>query len=259
MTVFKPHDGPVLPLPLPAAAAARARTVAAPRAACSACCPGIIGSLQANEALKLLLGDRRAARRPAAALRRARHDVRRGRAPARPRLPGLRRDPTITEYIDYVEFCAGAARCTSMTHGPHPARRSAPRSAARAGRGRRARPCASVLDDLVDGFPALGAQIFDDGEIAPFVNVYLDGEDVRTLDGLDTPVAPARRVILLPAMAGGATPRAPLPVVRRCSSSSARRRSSSCRGSRPSRACRSTRSSRGRTRPARSRTASRRR
>ena len=74
-----------------------------------------------------------------------------------------------------------------------------------------------MLEDLVDRYPALGAQIFSDGEIATFVNVYLGGEDVRTLDGLETPVAPGQTVILLPAMAGGATPPRSLPVVRRCS------------------------------------------
>jgi cysteine synthase B len=61
-----------------------------------------------------------------------------------------------------------------------------------------------VIDDLVERHPALGPQILADGGIAPFVNVYLGGEDVRTLDGLDTPVAPGATVILLPAMAGGA-------------------------------------------------------
>jgi cysteine synthase/molybdopterin converting factor small subunit len=64
----------------------------------------------------------------------------------------------------------------------------------------------AVLESLVEAYPALGSQIFSDGEIATFVNVYLGGEDVRTLDGLDTAVAPGQTVILLPAMAGGATP-----------------------------------------------------
>jgi molybdopterin converting factor small subunit len=59
-----------------------------------------------------------------------------------------------------------------------------------------------VLDDLVARYPALGAQLFADGDVAPFVNVYLGGEDVRTLDGLDTAVG-TETVILLPAMAGG--------------------------------------------------------
>jgi cysteine synthase B len=61
----------------------------------------------------------------------------------------------------------------------------------------------AVLEDLVDRYPALGAQIFANGDIAEFVNVYLGGEDVRTLDGLDTSVAPGGTLILLPAMAGG--------------------------------------------------------
>jgi cysteine synthase B len=61
----------------------------------------------------------------------------------------------------------------------------------------------AVLDDVAARYPALGAHLFDDGEIAPFVNVYLGGEDVRTLEGLDTPVDAGSTVILLPAMAGG--------------------------------------------------------
>ena len=60
-----------------------------------------------------------------------------------------------------------------------------------------------VIDDLVERFPALGAQLLQDGELASFVNVYLGGEDVRTRDGLDTPVADEDQMILLPAMAGG--------------------------------------------------------
>ena len=60
-----------------------------------------------------------------------------------------------------------------------------------------------LLRDLSTRFPGLSGQIWDDGDIAPFVNVYLEGEDVRTLDGLDTPVGDGATVILLPAMAGG--------------------------------------------------------
>lgn len=60
-----------------------------------------------------------------------------------------------------------------------------------------------LLDDLMSRFPALRAQLVRDGGLASFVNVYVGGEDVRTLDGLDTPVAPGQTVILLPAMAGG--------------------------------------------------------
>lgn len=63
-----------------------------------------------------------------------------------------------------------------------------------------------VLDDLAVRYPGLGAQVLADGDIAPFVNVYLNNEDVRTLQGLDTPVTDGAMVILLPAMAGGQVP-----------------------------------------------------
>ena len=61
-----------------------------------------------------------------------------------------------------------------------------------------------LLDDLMSRFPGLRLQLVDDDEIAPFVNVYVEGEDVRTLDGLETEVQDGSTVILLPAMAGGA-------------------------------------------------------
>lgn len=60
-----------------------------------------------------------------------------------------------------------------------------------------------LLDDLLARFPTLRHQLVEDDELAPFVNVYVEGEDVRTLDGLDTPVREGSTVILLPAMAGG--------------------------------------------------------
>jgi molybdopterin converting factor small subunit len=60
-----------------------------------------------------------------------------------------------------------------------------------------------LLDNLRANLPQLGDKIYDGDQIAPFVNVYLDGEDVRTLDGVDTPVKDGSTLILLPAMAGG--------------------------------------------------------
>ena len=60
-----------------------------------------------------------------------------------------------------------------------------------------------LLQDLMSRFPGLRPQLVDGTEIAPFVNVYVEGEDVRTLDGLDTSVDQGSTVILLPAMAGG--------------------------------------------------------
>jgi molybdopterin synthase sulfur carrier subunit len=53
-----------------------------------------------------------------------------------------------------------------------------------------------LLEDLTNRFPELEQQL-------PFANVYVEGEDVRTLNGLETEVKPGSTVILLPAMAGG--------------------------------------------------------
>ena len=63
-----------------------------------------------------------------------------------------------------------------------------------------ARSCAS----LADQHPDTEGQLFgEDGELNRFVNVYLNDEDVRVLDGLDTPVSERDTVVILPAMAGG--------------------------------------------------------
>ncbi|MBV8079579.1 MAG: MoaD/ThiS family protein [Actinobacteria bacterium] len=60
-----------------------------------------------------------------------------------------------------------------------------------------------LLEDLSSRLPQLGERIYDGEQIRPFVNVYVDGEDVRTLGGLDVPVRDDSTVVLLPAMAGG--------------------------------------------------------
>ena len=60
-----------------------------------------------------------------------------------------------------------------------------------------------LLDDLMSRFPALRHQLVEDDDLAPFVNVYVEGEDVRMREGLDTEVRHGSTVILLPAMAGG--------------------------------------------------------
>ena len=62
-----------------------------------------------------------------------------------------------------------------------------------------------VLEDVATRYPAVRANLFEQGDLSPFVNVYVGRDDVRTLEGLDTPVG-ASSVILLPAMAGGAWP-----------------------------------------------------
>jgi sulfur-carrier protein len=60
-----------------------------------------------------------------------------------------------------------------------------------------------VLDDLFVRHPALQERVTADGALSEFVNVYVNGRDVRYGAGLDTAVGPEDQVILLPAMAGG--------------------------------------------------------
>jgi molybdopterin synthase sulfur carrier subunit len=62
-----------------------------------------------------------------------------------------------------------------------------------------------VLRSLADQHPATESQLFsEDGELNRYVNVYLNDEDVRVLDGLDTDVSEGDTVVILPAVAGGA-------------------------------------------------------
>jgi sulfur-carrier protein len=62
-----------------------------------------------------------------------------------------------------------------------------------------------LLEGLVAAHPALRDQLFtSDGELNRFVNVYIDGQDVRYLGGTATPVDPRDEMVILPAMAGGA-------------------------------------------------------
>ena len=62
-----------------------------------------------------------------------------------------------------------------------------------------------ILRTLVEEHPSTGAQLFGaDGELNRYVNVYLNDEDVRVLEGLDTAVGTSDTLVILPAMAGGA-------------------------------------------------------
>ncbi len=60
-----------------------------------------------------------------------------------------------------------------------------------------------VLDSLYARFGELRSRIAEDGGLRRFVNVYVDGEDIRFLDGLDTQVKDGDEVTILPAVAGG--------------------------------------------------------
>ena len=60
-----------------------------------------------------------------------------------------------------------------------------------------------VLDALYERYGELRSRIAEDGGLRRFVNVYVGGEDIRFLDGLDTPVPDGAELTVLPAVAGG--------------------------------------------------------
>ena len=61
-----------------------------------------------------------------------------------------------------------------------------------------------VLRALTTDHPATAEQLFgEDGDLNRYVNVYLNDEDVRVLDGLETSVGEGDTLVILPAMAGG--------------------------------------------------------
>jgi molybdopterin synthase sulfur carrier subunit len=62
-----------------------------------------------------------------------------------------------------------------------------------------------VLRSVAEHHPGTRSQLFaDGGELNRYVNVYLNDEDVRVLEGLETEVSDSDTVVILPAMAGGA-------------------------------------------------------
>src|SRR5439155_4664576 len=120
-------------------------------------------------------------------------------AAPRPRLPGLRRDPH-DHGLRRLRGVLPRRRALSVVRIP-PTLRSETQGAREVeARGHTVR---ELLDDLMGRFPALRAQLLAEDELAPFVNVYVEGEDVRTKDGLETAVRHDATVIVLPAMAGG--------------------------------------------------------
>lgn len=60
-----------------------------------------------------------------------------------------------------------------------------------------------VLDALYERYGELRSRIAEDGGLRRFVNVYVGGEDIRFLDGLETEVSDGDEVTILPAVAGG--------------------------------------------------------
>ncbi len=63
-----------------------------------------------------------------------------------------------------------------------------------------------ALNALDHQFPGIGERLRDDaGQIRRFVNVFVNGQNVRDIDGTDTSLSPGDEVGIIPAMAGGAS------------------------------------------------------
>jgi molybdopterin synthase sulfur carrier subunit len=61
----------------------------------------------------------------------------------------------------------------------------------------------AALADLLRQFPGVGPKLFDNGKLRPYVNVFVNDEDIRYLDEMETALADGQTVALIPAVAGG--------------------------------------------------------
>lgn len=61
-----------------------------------------------------------------------------------------------------------------------------------------------LLASLEDSYPGIGNQLLEQGELRRFVNIFLNDEDIRFLDGLETLLSDGDVLAILPALAGGA-------------------------------------------------------
>jgi molybdopterin converting factor small subunit len=61
-----------------------------------------------------------------------------------------------------------------------------------------------AMRNLVQLYPALQPHLYDaDGKLRPFVNLFLGGQNVKDLDGLETTLGADARILLVPSIAGG--------------------------------------------------------
>ena len=61
----------------------------------------------------------------------------------------------------------------------------------------------AALADLGAKYPAIAERVFQNGKVRPFINLYVNNEDVRYLDNLATPVKDGDELAIIPAVAGG--------------------------------------------------------
>lgn len=60
-----------------------------------------------------------------------------------------------------------------------------------------------ALADLVKQYPSVGPKLFDNGKLRPYINIFLNDEDIRYLDEMKTAVVDGQLIALIPAVAGG--------------------------------------------------------
>jgi molybdopterin converting factor small subunit len=61
-----------------------------------------------------------------------------------------------------------------------------------------------AIKDLASRYPGLSQHLFnEEGTLRPYVNVFLNQEDIRTLDGANTPIAVGDHLMIVPSIAGG--------------------------------------------------------
>ena len=61
-----------------------------------------------------------------------------------------------------------------------------------------------ALEELTERFPALSPHLFNEkGHLRPYVNLFLNDQDVRSLNGNETPISTEDKLMILPSIAGG--------------------------------------------------------
>ncbi|MCZ2126329.1 MAG: MoaD/ThiS family protein [Anaerolineales bacterium] len=61
-----------------------------------------------------------------------------------------------------------------------------------------------ALNDLARQYPAIKTHLFgEDGELRPFVNLFVGESNIRDLQGVDTPIREGERLMIIPSIAGG--------------------------------------------------------
>ena len=209
VTVYKPYEGPCYRCQYPEPPPPELAPSCAEGGVLGVL-PGVVGTAAGDRGGEAAARHRHAADRPAAPLRRAGDGVRRAEdAPGR-ELPRLQQgsEPDRVHRLRAVLRHAVACRAARQGGRRLSTVRMPPILRQAVGGAREVEASGAtvrdLLDDLTGRYPAIKGHLLDEnGELNRFVNVYVNNEDVRLGNGLDTGVADDATVIVLPAMAGG--------------------------------------------------------